>query len=402
MRTPQFTPMEMKDRPRPWSVNIPATYSQTGKRERKFFNTKREALDYAKDEKIRVEREGRDATATLSVSQRDAAAAAFRLLGDQPPQRLLEIVEEWSRLRKMAAASAPLREVFDRYEARGRKVRARSGAVRWVPFRPSYLQQFKYAKRHAEPLADLMLSDITAAQIEAQLAGCSPAYAIANLRSLRAVFEYGIEEGLAAKNPITKKMIEGKGAVAGADDDVETPILTIDETRQLLAAAAEAAPYFIPYIALSLFAGIRPDLTNGELIKMEWSMIRMDEKMVIIPAKVSKTRAQRIVHMEQNLVDWLRYYLTKYGKAEGQIIPLKGRVNRMRTLRKAAEIEWKQDVARHSFGSYFMSHFENLSRCMENMGHQGSTMLFKHYKTAVPKTEAAQYWQITPDALGLA
>jgi hypothetical protein len=105
--------MEMKDRPRPWSVNIPATYSQTGKRERKFFNTKREALDYAKDEKIRVEREGRDATSTLSVSQRDAAAAAFRLLGDQPPQRLLEIVEEWERLRKVAAAPLIPRDPYD-------------------------------------------------------------------------------------------------------------------------------------------------------------------------------------------------------------------------------------------------------------------------------------------------
>jgi len=402
MKLLSLQPLRSNHSVAPYVINISSRFSQSGKRERRFFTTEKEAKAFAKLERARIEREGLQAGAEVSAVQREVAASAFRLLGDQPPQKLIEIVEEWVKMREVAAESAPLREVFDRYEARGRKVRGRSGAVRWVPFRPSYLQQFKYAKRHAEPLADLMLSDITAAQIEAQLAGCSPAYAIANLRSLRAVFEYGIEEGLAAKNPITKKMIEGKGAVAGADDDVETPILTIDQTRQLLAAAAEAAPCFIPYIALSLFGGVRPDLVYGELIKMDWSMIRMDEKMVIIPAKVSKTRVQRIVHMEQNLVDWLRYYLAKHGKAEGGIIPMEGRVGRMRALRKAAAIEWKQDVARHSFGSYFMSHFENLSRCMENMGHQGSTMLFKHYKTAVPKTEAAKYWQITPEALRLA
>lgn len=385
----------------PWYINIPARYSPSGKRERRFFKTEKAAKDFAKTERIRIEREGLRSGAEITAAQREVAAAAFRLLGDQPPQTLLEIVEAWVSQRRIAAASAPLRDVLDRYEARGRKVRARSGAVRWVPFRPSYLQQFKYAKRHVESLQDLMVADITAAQIEAQLAGCSPAYCIANLRALRAVFEYAVEEGLAAKNPITKKMIEGRGAVASADDDVETPILTIDDTKRLLSTAAKQNPEYLPYLALSLFGGIRPDLTYGELIKMDWSMIRMDEKLVIIPAKISKTRAQRIVHMEDNLVQWLRYYLAKHGKAEGVIVPSTGLIGRMRALREAAGIEWKQDIARHSFGSYFMSHFENLTRCIENMGHQGSTMLFKHYKTAVPKAVAAKYWKITPKTLRL-
>jgi integrase len=401
MRTAQFTPTEFPDRPRPWCVSIPATYSASGRRERKFFATKREAVKFAKDEKFRVDREGRDATSSLSALQREAAAKAFALIPDHPPQTIIEIVEKWTRQQKVASASAPLREVFDRYQARGKKGRSRSGATQWLPFRKSYLSQLKYARAKVEPLLDVLVANITAAQIERQMEGCSAAYCVANLRPLRAVMEFAVEEGLASTNPITAKMIEAKASLVKGNEDIETPILTLEETRRLLATAAKTAPQFIPYLALALFGGIRPDLGDGELVKLEWSMIRMKERRIIIPAKVSKTRRQRIVEMENNLVDWLNYHIAKHGEAHGKVVPATGIVNRMRKLRKEAGIKWEQDMARHSFCSYFMPHFENVTRCINNTGHKGTTMLFDHYMTAVPKDAAAEYWKITPQALGL-
>jgi integrase len=73
----------------------------------------------------------------------------------------------------------------------------------------------------------------------------------------------------------------------------------------------------------------------------------------------------------------------------------------MRSIRSLAGVEWKQDMTRHTFASYHLSHFENLARCVESMGHRDSAMLWKHYKASVPKDAAAEYWKITPASLGL-
>ena len=106
--------------------------------------------------------------------------------------------------------------------------------------------------------------------------------------------------------------------------------------------------------------------------------------------------------MEDALADWLNYYVSKNKDPQGAIVPRKNVITLMRMLRSLAGIKWKQDIARHSFASYHLSHFENLARCVESMGHRDSAMLWKHYKASIPKDTAAEYWKITPRALGLA
>lgn len=399
MRTAQFTPTEFPDRPRPWCVSIPATYSQSGKRERKFFNTKREALDYAKDEKFRVEREGRDATTSLSVSQRDAAAAAFRLLEGHAPQKIVEIVEQWLSKHKLASRSVSVGEAFDRYIERGKKRRTTGGMVSFVPFSLKHARGLRLALTGLEKHRDTMVSELTTKMIEDALAEYSPSYHNAQLRIIRAVCEYAVEKKWAANN--AAQDVEERTIKATSKQKKKGSILTIDEAKRLLAVTAKQEPQFVPYVALSLFAGIRPDLEDGELVHMTWDMVRLEDGDIDIPYDVSKTDERRVFKMEDTLKAWLKYYAAKGGECEGAIVPRTNLRKRLRDLRAAAGIEWEQDIARRTFATYHLTHFENLARCVESMGHQDSAMLWKHYKRSVPQAEAAKFWQITPKALRL-
>ena len=397
MRTAQFTPTKFPDRARPWCVSIPAAYSPSGRRERKFFDTQKDANNFAKAERIRIDREGRTSGAVLSAIQREAAAAAFRLLPNEAPAKLIEIVEQWNTRRELATKSETLEKVFERYKERGKKKRTRGGMVSFVPFSKKHKTGIEYAEKQLEAHKQIKVCDLTQKTIETALAGCSPSYHNAHLRIIRAVLEYAVERKLAVENPAAS--IEPKTSEA---KQTSAEILTVEQTRNLLLTATEAAPQFVPFLALTLFAGIRPDLEDGELVNMTWDMVQLKDRRIIIPANVSKTGDRRIIEMEDALANWLDYYVSKNKDPQGAIVPRKNVITLMRMLRSLAGIKWKQDIARHSFASYHLSHFENLARCVESMGHRDSAMLWKHYKASIPKDTAAEYWKITPRALGLA
>jgi integrase len=401
MRTAQFTPTKFPDRARPWCVSIPAAYSPSGRRERKFFDTQRDANNFAKAERIRIDREGRTSGAVLSAIQREAAAAAFRLIPNEAPAKLIEIVEQWKTRRELATKSETLSAVFAQYIARGKKKRGRGGMVQFVPFSKKHKRGIEYAEKQLAAHKESKVCDITQKMITDALVGCSSSYFNAHLRIIRAVFEFAVDKKWATENPAEgidpKTASKESAATAGAGAHV----LTVKQAQSLMTVAAEVAPDYVPFMALALFAGIRPDLEDGELVKMTWDMIRLKDRNIEIPAAISKTRERRIIEMEDTLVEWLKYYTAKNKDPEGPIVPTSNLRERMRLLRSVAGVEWKQDITRHSFATYHLTHFENLARCVTSMGHRDSQMLWAHYHAAAARDVAAAYWKITPAALRL-
>ena len=62
-----------------WIINVPDKFSQTGKRQRLFFETKAEAESFGKQERTRVGNYGAAAT-ILTPGQLEEAAAAFEAI----------------------------------------------------------------------------------------------------------------------------------------------------------------------------------------------------------------------------------------------------------------------------------------------------------------------------------
>ena len=157
--------------------------------------------------------------------------------------------------------------------------------------------------------------------------------------------------------------------------------------------AAANEPELVPYLALAIFAGIRPDPDNGELSRLDWKAIDFDRREIFISEHVSKTNDERIVKMTDNLVAWL----LPHRQSVGPVFYSRRAFDR---LRKKTGVRWGQDCMRHSFGSYHLAMWSNMGETMEQMGDTNARTFKNHYRRAVRKEDAERFWSIAPKADG--
>jgi len=156
--------------------------------------------------------------------------------------------------------------------------------------------------------------------------------------------------------------------------------------EKVMRYAAANAPESVPYFALALFAGIRP---NGELARLSWADIDFKRREIDIKSEVSKTGDERFIEMSDNLVAWL----LPHRKTSGPINTARGAAGR---VRRKSGVRWAPDCMRHSFGSYHMAEHENAGKTALQMGHRKIDTTFEHYRRAVRKEDAVAFWAIAP------
>jgi integrase/recombinase XerD len=160
-----------------------------------------------------------------------------------------------------------------------------------------------------------------------------------------------------------------------------------DEVKRLL----RAAPFeLLPYIAIAVFAGLRPE----EIRRLRWSDVSLDDRLITVNATVSKTARKRFAEMSENLVQWLRPFAGRTGPVACRNLP-----KLMLDARKDAGLTaWPPDVLRHTFASAHYAHFKNPAHTALLLGHRDQTMLMNHYRNLMRPADAARYWQIMPPA----
>jgi integrase len=368
-----FKPLPYANPSTPWVINVPARFTSSGKRERRFFKKKTEAEEFARQQRIRVQNYGTSATA-LPAGRVEEASIAFERLAPHG-LNLTQVVDDFLARRASEAKSVTLKDAFQSFEAH--KPTRRS---------PSYLKQLAHTKHRFSALQDALVASISKGQIEAALAGAPPSARNAFLRVLSAVINYSIKREWMDTNPVQK--------VDRADvERGEIKVLSLKETRGLLSACVEIDPALLPYHALGLFAGIRPK----ELNRMTWEHIHMKDREIKLPPEVTKTRSGRTITMEPVLVRWLEFHIKTGGSSAGEIAPQKNQRRRLDQIREKAEaVPWIQDVMRHSFASHWLKQFEDKGRLLGFMGHATDAMLLDHYLRAVDRQTAKQYWMIGP------
>jgi integrase len=357
----------------PWRVNLPATISSTGKRERRFFESKQDAETFCRQQRTRLENFGRNSS-TLTPGQMEEASMAFERLAPYAIA-LNSVIADFIARHQAKTKSVTFKTLFDSFTG-SKKNRSEA-----------YLRGLKYTLPRFFRLHDVKVSEIGPAELDAQMNGMTPAVRNAFLRNLRAVFNFGVKRGWLETNPISKLDFENikKGEV-----------VTLSPTEsEALMTAAESDNDLLPYHALGLFAGIRP----LELERLEWRHVDLVESHIEIVAAVSKTGRRRIIDIEPNLKAWLGSYVARGGSTEGKVTPTINLRKKLRDIRAAAGLtEWTQDVARHSYASYWLAEHGDINRLTLQMGHENSDMLWKHYHKASKKKDAALYWTIMPDA----
>ena len=229
---------------------------------------------------------------------------------------------------------------------------------------------------------------------------------------ISAFLTFGIKRGYrGGDNPISK--------LEDITVDQSLPsVLAVDEVRRLLGAAEsflpkryivarrkghkvkggglvpftddvriyEARSSIVPYLAIGLFAGLRP---KGELPNLDWRDVDFIKKTIRVSPEFAKKRRQRYVEMSQNLIRWIK----PYAKTEGKI-GFSRRI--LRTVQTTAGVKWSSDVMRHSYGSYHIAFHHDAARTSLEMGHSRIGELFKSYRNLVTPGDAKLYWKIVP------
>ena len=190
--------------------------------------------------------------------------------------------------------------------------------------------------------------------------------------------------------------------------EADVEILSPREAAAIMEAVDTEAE---PALAIALFAGLR----RSEILRLEWSDIKLKSGYIQIRATKAKKTAARNIKISDNLHQWLQQHAkirglivdsrvgyTSYEQRDnnpaeerqaGQIYD--GFIKRAR--KKAAIARWPFNAARRSFGSYHLEMHEDKAKTQLYLGHTNPATFDKHYKnTSFTKEDAETYWSIAP------
>jgi integrase len=169
----------------------------------------------------------------------------------------------------------------------------------------------------------------------------------------------------------------------------EPGIFTVEQAARLLEHADEAG--LLPYVAIGLFAGIR----SAELLRLDWSAVKLSERAVVVGAGIAKKRSRRVVEISDTLAPWLALC----GKKRGPVVDVPDFRKALNALAKSADVkEWPQNGLRHSFASYHLAAYNDTVRTAFLMGHSNPRIVHDHYKALVQKSDAERFWALRPAA----
>jgi integrase len=180
--------------------------------------------------------------------------------------------------------------------------------------------------------------------------------------------------------------------------DVE--IFTIEETSDLMRECwySDYAAVLIPFAAVCFFAGLRPK----EAERLRWEFIDFKTKHIEITSATSKVRDTRFVHMEPNLIEWLKPFQQPSGLILGSTGSRKAWDNARAAVgwitRGRGTKPWISDGMRHSYASYWLAIHRNRAELAELMGNSPE-IIRVHYRRPVLAAVAKKYWEITPETV---
>ena len=163
---------------------------------------------------------------------------------------------------------------------------------------------------------------------------------------------------------------------------------TAKQAKDLMAFVEQHHPSAVPFFGLCLFAGIRPCLRTGEILRLKSEHVKTAEGNIRIDGEVSKVREPRMVTIQPNLGSWLK----AYPLAQFPIIPAN-----LQHIREKVAVEFPltHDVMRHTFISMFVGKFRSMGEAALQAGNSEG-IIRRHYLDLKTPEEAEQFFGILP------
>ncbi len=223
------------------------------------------------------------------------------------------------------------------------------------------------------------VASITSKELDEWFVGLAVAPGTRNTfrRDVSTLFSFCEKRGYCPENP-------AKRTERAEDVDKPPGILTPAQCNALLNACGDDV---LPYVAISLFAGLRA----AEVERLNWTEVDLIGGHIEVTAAKSKTKKRRLVPISENLAAWIR----PIAAPEGSVVP-DGLRKRFDAVKAHAGLKkWPQNAMRHSFGSYRLAACADAARVSLEMGNSPA-MVFAHYRELVRPTDAAKYWALAP------
>lgn len=175
-------------------------------------------------------------------------------------------------------------------------------------YRSLYSQQI-YVDVLKEHFGRKLIRSITHADLEAfklkrlnteKRYGGQRAVASANreLEAMRRVLNFALRNGWILKNPFH----QGESLISKADEKKRTRILSFEEEIRLLAACEGRTAHLRAIIIVAVDTAMR----RGELLKLCWKWVDLNERMIHLPGAITKTRKPRTVAMTKRIYNELK------------------------------------------------------------------------------------------------
>jgi len=372
-------------------------YRLNGERFRPVFKTK----ELAQAEQERIEAQVKDSgTAWLALSANTRTALM-------------------STLREIEASGKTIQEVWEEYKRRsyGKRTTAKSLGDAYEQFLDER-QALRLSKDHlagirtvvgrfVKPRAAQFVTQVTRQNVVDFLKPYTDITFNAYRRYLHMFFKWCVKLHFGDENPVATVEKIDRRRLAGYD---KAPgVLHYDDCQTLLKATLETDPGLLRYIAVCLFAGLRPRREAAELHPAD-----ITDK-IHVRAKTAKDRQQRYVEILPALKEWLALPLPAPQQGPRTFdYPINNRRKRLDAIRlhagliklapgkhkrgkrpKIIESRWPKDCLRHTFASAYYALY-GAEKTIAALGHGDYEMLFGHYRRLMTKEEAEKILSITP------
>jgi integrase len=208
----------------------------------------------------------------------------------------------------------------------------------------------------------------------------------AYLRALSAFFQWATaKKKLMPENP-------ARSIDSPREDRNEVTYLAVADAERLLNATVATRPELLPYVALGMFAGLRPSEIHGDKTDhppLDWSKIDFVRKIITVDAKQTKTRDGRRVEMSDNLVRWLFSHRRDQG-------PIFFTRTALAAVVTKAGIDFPKDVLRHTCGTYMYASRQHEGQVAVMLGDTIKTVKRHYVNPMVDRVDADKFWALQP------
>jgi hypothetical protein len=199
-------------------------------------------------------------------------------------------------------------------------------------------------------------------------------------RAINSVFSFAAKQGRLPSNPVSR--VEAPKITRSAP-----AILTPGQVHAVLSAAT---PRLRVLLVLQAFAGVR----RAEAERLSWAHIHLDtaSPCIKLSSEVTKTNRRRSVELSPNAVAWLKPLATNSSAPMG----LSATIYRseLSKVAKVAEIQWEENLLRHSYGSYRLAQIKKAAQVADEMG-SSPQVVRTHDQNLVRPESVVLYWKNT-------